>query len=88
MLPHFERLRDVVDQLRVVGEEVHRVLDALDTDGHADVVEPAEEGVPQRAVIHGQHRVLENGFKLKDVSKNLNFFFVAFARELFFSFWS
>ena len=69
MLPHFERLRDVDDQLRVVGKEVHRILDALDTDGHVDVVEPAEEGVLQRAVIHGHHRVLERGFKLKGAFK-------------------
>ena len=58
MLAQLERLRDIVQQLRVVGEEVHGVLDTLGADGHADVVEAAEEGLPQLPVLDGQGGVL------------------------------
>lgn len=44
MLSKLQRLRDVLSQLRMIQQEVHRVLDALGADGHADVVEPG----PQR----------------------------------------
>ena len=54
MLPEFEGVHDVVDQLGVIEEEMHRVLDALDADGQADVVVASQEGQPQVAVVSSQ----------------------------------
>jgi hypothetical protein len=57
VLAQLQRLRDIVDELRMVGEEMHGVLHAFGAYGDADVVEAAEEGLPQLPVFDGQRRV-------------------------------
>jgi hypothetical protein len=46
---------------------VHRVLHALGADGHADIVEAAEEGLPQLTMLDSQRRVLLTRIKIKDM---------------------
>ncbi len=51
VLPHLERVCDVVYELGVVEQEVHCVLHALDPDRQGDVVVAAEERKPELAVF-------------------------------------
>ena len=58
MLSQLQRLRDIVNELGMIGEKMHGVLDAFGAYGDADVVEPAEEGLPQLTVFGGEGGIL------------------------------
>ena len=76
MLPQLQSLGYVFDELRMVCQEMHCVLNALCADGNADVVEPAEEGLPEGSVLHGEPRsaLAEHARQQGDAAHSINLF--------------